>query len=314
MGDRRYVDDLSIEELERALLMKRRQARSERIRRLARGRPLGEELIASMEDLEEPAPFPIGQPARREDSRFRPLAAEKQKSATVKTRRLRINLAWVRDSALLILEVLALLGLVIILLASVFNMQTMTQDVALARGPTPTVAPTPQVQIKLSVLPGAHSPPTTIGSVPQRLADMVQPVVPVPIPTPGPQSPTRIVIKSIGVDAPVVQGDDWEQLKKGATHHIGSANPGERGNCFISAHNDIFGMIFQHLDKVELENEIVVYAGERAYRYVVKAKRIVEPTDTSVMAQTASPILTLMTCYPFMIDTHRMVVIAELAN
>ncbi len=39
----------------------------------------------------------------------------------------------------------------------------------------------------------------------------------------------RIEIPALKVDAPVVQGDGWEQLKKGVAQHIGSANPGEGG-------------------------------------------------------------------------------------
>jgi sortase A len=120
------------------------------------------------------------------------------------------------------------------------------------------------------------------------------------------------VIPSINVDVPVVEGDNDEQLKKGAGHHIGSANPGERGNCFLSGHNDIYGEIFRDLDKVRVGDEIIVYAGQQPYRYQVRAARIVEPDDVSVMYPTSTPVLTLLTCYPYMVDTHRLVVIAEL--
>jgi sortase A len=312
MGDRRSVDDLSIDELEQILLLRRREVRAERMRRMGRHGSSPEDLVASLRTTEEPEPPPI-EPKCPSEGRFRPLAVKLEEDESPKRLR-RINFRWVRDSALLILEVVALAGLVIVLLVSAANLKTLNQEVALAREPTPTAFPTSEVQIRVSMLPGGHSPPSAGNPVPQRLADMVQPVVPVPIPTPGPQSPTRIVIPAILVDAPVVAGDDWEQLKKGAGHHLGSANPGERGNCFISAHNDIFGEIFRRLEDVELQDEITVYAGETPYRYIVKAKRIVEPTDVSVIATTASPVLTLMTCYPYMIDTHRLVVIAELAD
>jgi hypothetical protein len=55
-----------------------------------------------------------------------------------------------------------------------------------------------------------------------------------PSPTPGPESPTRIVIPTIEVDAPIVEGDNWEQLKLGVGHHIDSANPGEQGNLDVT--------------------------------------------------------------------------------
>jgi len=300
MRDKRSVDSLSTEELEQIILIRRRQERSERLRRLGR-KEAAEDCLA---ELEEGAVQP-------------PAAAPSMPAASTRRRGF-------RDMALLLLEVLALVALIAVLVASVFNLRKLNQEAAMAREATPAptalvVAEPPSAsitepQVRLAVLPGGHTPPTSRDSIPQRLADLVQPVVPAPIPTPGPSSPTRIVIPSIHVDAPVVEGDDWEQLKKGAGHTLGTANPGERGNCFISAHNDIFGEIFRRLDEVELGDKITLYAGDTPYHYVVKAKRIVEPTDVSVMAPTASAVLTLMTCYPYMIDTHRLVVIAELTD
>ena len=64
--------------------------------------------------------------------------------------------------------------------------------------------------------------------------------------------------------------------------------------------------------KVKVGEEVIVYAGDQPYRYRVRATRIVEPDDVSVMYPTSSPVLTLLTCYPYMIDSHRLVVIAEL--
>ncbi len=134
----------------------------------------------------------------------------------------------------------------------------------------------------------------------------------VAIPTPGPEAPTRVVIPAINVDALIVEGDSWEQLKLGVGHHLGSADPGERGNMVLSAHNDIYGETFRRLPDLELGDEIIVYAGEQPYRYVVRAKQIVEPTEVSVLAATTKPVATLISCYPYMVDTHRIVVIAEL--
>jgi sortase A len=134
----------------------------------------------------------------------------------------------------------------------------------------------------------------------------------VAIPSPGPRSATRLVIPAIKIDVPVVEGVDWEQLKRGAGHLVGSANPGERGNCFIAGHNDIYGEIFRDLEELKIGDEILVYAGQQSFRYIVRATRIVEPDDLSVMESTSTPILTLLTCYPYMIDSHRLVAIAEL--
>jgi sortase A len=137
-------------------------------------------------------------------------------------------------------------------------------------------------------------------------------VTPLPIPTLGPEQAIRIQIPAIGVDAPIVEGDDWEALKQGVGHHVGSANPGESDNCVVSAHNDIFGEIFRDLPDLDLGEEILVSTTSQVYRYMVTQKRIIQPTDVSVMHPTSSPVLTLISCYPYGIDTHRIVVIGEL--
>jgi sortase A len=82
----------------------------------------------------------------------------------------------------------------------------------------------------------------------------------------------------------------------------------------LAAHNDIFGEIFRHLDEMELGDEFFVYSGGQAHRYVVTSKRVIEPTDVSVMYPTTEPIATLQTCYPYLVDTHRLVVVGELAD
>jgi sortase A len=47
---------------------------------------------------------------------------------------------------------------------------------------------------------------------------------------------------------------------------------------------------------------------------VVTSTRIIEPTDVSVMYPSTEPIVTLQTCYPYLVDSHRLVVIGELAE
>ncbi len=330
MPDRRCVDDLTIEELEQILLIKRREARQQRLRRYAaRGwlsseeAPIfSEEPEGQGESLPHPRPPSSQRPSRTEGeaTRFRsvsirPLRGQPGKpgrEGPSEQERGRWNWAGFRDSVLLFLEVAALIGLVAILVGSLANLRLLNREVAQARegGPPPT--PTPLIQV--TILPGSSSPPSRVSDIPAPYRDLVQPLAPVPIPTPGPQAATRIVIPAIGVDAPVVEGDDWEQLKKGVGHHINSANPGERGNCVLSGHNDVFGEVFRRLEDLELEDEIIVYTGVQPYRYVIKAKRIVEPTDVSVMYPTTKPVLTLITCYPYLVDTHRLVVVAELSE
>jgi sortase A len=224
-----------------------------------------------------------------------------------------------RDRLLLGLEVIALIGLVTVLLSSYDTLRTLNAEVTVAQeAQAVTIAPTPTPLVNFERLPGGHSPPNAPGGavpdVPAHLQQWVQPAPAQPVPTPSAAYATRIVIPSIDVDAPIVNGVTWEDLKKGVGQLPGSANPGERGNMYLAAHNDIFGEIFRYLEKLELGDEFFVYSGGQSYRYLITSKRVIEPTDVSVMYPTTEPIATLQTCYPYLVDTHRLVVVGELAN
>ena len=319
MTDRRTVGDLTVEELEQVLVLKRRALRRERLRRLAQfGRvvddlPLpGEKASEWAPDKETAGPELSGTAdVYSHRSRFRAVEygavpdSEAQESKPPTEQRSRSF----RDRVLLGLEVLALVGLVVILAGSLINLRTLNEEVAQAReAPTPTATPL----IQVSILPGGSSPPVAADDIPLAYRNLVRSMPSMEVPTPSPQQPTRLIIPSIQVDTAVVQGDSWEDLKKGAGHHAGSMNPGQRGNMIISAHNDVFGEIFRRLDQVELEDKITIQTRSQTFNYIVKAKRVVDPTDVSVMAPTSRPILTLITCYPYLVDTHRLVVIAQL--
>jgi sortase A len=265
---------------------------------------------------DEPPPFL--ETAGRPTGRYRSIeVGGEQKPPEEKPGRRGIAWGWVFNKFLLFVEIAALVGLVLVLSSSFLSLRELNQSVKEVLTPTPTETPRPLIDAV--VLPSGHRPPTAPGGVepnldeiPEHLRRLVQAVTPLPLPTQGPEQPSRIVIKSIGVDAPIVQGDDWEQLKKGVGHHLRSANPGERGNMVLSAHNDVFGEIFRNLEKAELKDEILVYSGSRVFRYVATQKRVIEPTEVSVMYPTSDPTLTLITCYPYLVDNKRIVVIAEL--
>jgi sortase A len=119
-------------------------------------------------------------------------------------------------------------------------------------------------------------------------------------------------VPAIQVDAPVVLGDGWEQLKKGVAQHVGTADPGKNGNMVLSAHNDIFGEIFRDLDRLKPGDEVIVFSNQRSYTYIVVDTQVVEPTQVEVMAPTNQPVVTLISCYPYLVDDQRIVVTARL--
>lgn len=325
MKDRRPVDELSIEELEEILRLRKREARLERLRRMGKHTEQ-----TAFDPLAPPPPEPRVPPLPTDYRRYqdvgatagyrpRPLEEPAEEQKSVRPRR-PVNWGWVFNKFLLVIELGLIAGLAMIFFAARQALQEINrasvQVYQTQLPPLPTPTPTPVIRVAL--LPGGHTPPDSPGGpapqeIPAHLRHLVEAITPLPVPTPGPEQAVRIVIPSIGVDAPVVEGDDWESLKRGAGHHIGSANPGESGNCIISAHNDIFGEIFRRLPDVELGSEVFVHTtGGQVYRYVVTQKRIIDPTDVSVMYPTSSPVLTLISCYPYGIDTHRIVVMGEL--
>ncbi len=222
------------------------------------------------------------------------------------------------DALLLLVELGAVVGLVFILFNGMNVVRELNQEV-LAAIEQPTMTPTPL--ISAVVLPSGHIPPNAEGGarpneaeIPEHLRPLVQSLANIPIPTPGPEHAIQIQIPAISVDAPVVQGDGWEQLKKGVGQHIGTANPGQKGNLVVSAHNDIFGEIFRHLDQLENGDQITIFTSQRAYTYVVTGSRIVEPNQVEAMAQTKEATVTLISCYPYLVDDQRIVVTARLVT
>lgn len=290
MPDNRTVDEYSLEELEGIVAQRRRLERARKFAENAEGQSFRPVTVM---------------PAEEKETR-RPARAPRVKG-------------W-RDRLLLLVEIGAALGLIAIIVGSLTSLQTLNQEVVQARTVTPNPASNPGGQ----ELPGSSFPPSSAASelpgssfppepAPAALGVRLQAVAAIPVPTPGPRSPTRIVISTINVDWPVVEGDGWEELKQGIGHRVGSVNPGERGNLVLSGHNDVYGEPFRDLEKLEVGKEVLVYAGGNAFRYIIRAKRVVAPSDVSVLAASRNPIITLITCTPYRVDTMRLIVIGELA-
>lgn len=300
MREKVSPNDLTDEELRRLLVEKRRASRQERLERYKRtGRVV---LVA-----------PDVDGSSLEDMRSGEIeeTSEATLASTSPSRRKRIL-----DGLLLFVEVLAVVGLVLLLFNGINLMRDLNQEVVTALE-QPTFTPTPL--IVAVVLPSGHTPPTSPegakpneAEIPQHLRPLVQSLANIPIPTPGPEHAIRIQIPAIGIDAPIVQGDGWEQLKKGVGQHIGSSNPGEKGNVVLSAHNDIFGEIFRDLDRLNPGDQITLYTNQRAYTYVVSDSEIVEPTHVEIIDNTSQATVTLISCYPYLVDDQRIAVIARL--
>jgi len=128
--------------------------------------------------------------------------------------------------------------------------------------------------------------------------------------------PTRLVAPSVGIDTGVttldITGGTWQSPTYGAAYLTGTTWPGRVGNEAITGHDDADGAVFRRLGDLRAGAEAFVYAGTRVYRYRVTALRVVPPTAVDVLRPTRGATLTLITCTPYLVDTERLVVRAEL--
>lgn len=106
----------------------------------------------------------------------------------------------------------------------------------------------------------------------------------------------RLLIPALDMNVMVLEGTDRWTLNRAAGHIEGTALPGQTGNVGISAHRDGF---FRSLSRISQGDEISLVTLERIYTYQVESTQIVSPSETQVLEQSAKPILTLVTCYPF---------------
>ncbi len=296
-------EELSERELKRLLSEKKRQSRQKRLEAFRRSGRLLEVApppdqtttnVLLQDFIVEDSDAPATQEEIRQDRRKRSF-----------------------DRLLFVIEIVAILGLVFLVFNGVSVVQDLNQQVAEALV-QPTFTPTPLVQAV--VLPSGHTPPTSEGGarfneaeIPEHLRPLHQSFASAPPPQRRPEQAIQIVIPAISVDAPIVMGDSWENLKQGVGQYLGSTDPGKNGNLILSAHNDIFGQIFRDLDQLQAGDEITIYTNVRSYTYVIdKQPDIVEPTFVQVLEQTPDPTVTLISCYPYLVDNKRIVVKASL--
>ena len=295
-------EDLSIDELRELLVEKRRKVRMEHLERF---RNTGR-VVTLAPELENPSLDHLHSNTQAEvDLNDHQVPWRSRTKQTL-------------DRFLLAIEVLAVIGLVFVIYSGIQILRDLNTQFAESLIPS-TLTPTPL--IVPVILPSGHTPPNSPGGaqpneaeIPAHLLPLYQSMAVIPIPTPGPEQAIQIQIPSLSVDAPVVQGDGWEQLKKGVAQHAGSANPGQTGNMVLSAHNDVFGEIFRYLDKLERGDQIIIYTPQHSFTYLITSIQFVKPTDVEVMASTPNPTVTLISCYPYMVDNQRIVVQASLQS
>ena len=125
----------------------------------------------------------------------------------------------------------------------------------------------------------------------------------------------RVDIPRLKLSAAVAEGDDDKTLGKAVGHLPDTPLPWQRrGNVALAAHRD---GLFRKLENIRIGDDIRLLTGRGDYHYQVKKTHIVDPDAVWVIAPTATPTITLITCYPFSFvgnAPHRFIVQAELVE
>lgn len=188
----------------------------------------------------------------------------------------------------------------------------------------PTVTPLP--------FPSQVTPP------PIELPDSSQPYPPATTATPAATSlptarvsagPTRLVISAINLDAPVemvgwhtVNGaSQWDVPDHFAAGWLKlSALLGAKGNTVLTGHHNIAGEVFRNLVKLKPGDRLTLYAQDTPFYYTITTRKILAERGQSEaqrlenakwMQPTDDERITLITCWPYTSNTHRLIIVAQ---
>lgn len=123
-----------------------------------------------------------------------------------------------------------------------------------------------------------------------------------------------LVIPQIGVDGSVVEGTSIDVLKSGFWHRPNTSTPAKGGNTVIIGHRFLYKTgpkTFYGLDRLNEGDEFALFWEGKEYIYRVFEKKVIEPTEMSIEANTDEPMLTLYTCTPLWTAKQRLVVRAK---
>lgn len=199
---------------------------------------------------------------------------------------------------------------------------------------SPTIAPVVDTAQPPAVLPapGTESAPTP---APANAATPSAALTP----PPAAGQPNRVVIPKIALDAPIVdvgwqivergqqRFTEWQTADNAVGHHINSAQPGEAGNVVLSGHHNTKGEVFRRISEQELAMGDAIYLYDaRGQRFTYQVTEVTPPllevgaTEEQRLANaryiqpTTDARVTLVTCWPYWTNTHRVVVVATLVQ
>ena len=121
-----------------------------------------------------------------------------------------------------------------------------------------------------------------------------------------------VSIPKLGVELPMYHGISAEVLNVACGHLEGTSLPvgGDNTHCVLSAHRGLpHAKLFTELDKMEVGDTFTITVLNRTITYQVDQIKVVLPNETSdVQIVAGEDLCTLLTCTPYGINSHRLLV------
>lgn len=125
----------------------------------------------------------------------------------------------------------------------------------------------------------------------------------------------RVKIPAIDVDLPIYHGTSDAVLLEGVGHLEGSSLPigGPDTHAVLTAHRGLAdAAMFTNLDRVKVGDTFTIEVFGEVLTYRVRETKVVAPEDADALrAVPGEDLVTLVTCTPLGINTHRILVTGE---
>ena len=127
-----------------------------------------------------------------------------------------------------------------------------------------------------------------------------------------------ITIPKIDVNLPIYNGTSQDVLSKGVGHMEQSSYPlgGVSTHCVLTGHRGLpSAVLFTDLDKLEIGDEFYLHVLDEILAYKVDQIKVVEPNESGDLEIIdGKDYCTLVTCTPYAINSHRLLVRGELTE
>lgn len=127
-----------------------------------------------------------------------------------------------------------------------------------------------------------------------------------------------VYIPKMDVKLPIVLGANKDNLLKGAAHMTNTSYPigGNNTNAVLAAHRGWNrAKMFRHIELLEVGDKVYVKNFREKLTYEVTEIEIINPTDVDKLKiRSGKDMLTLITCHPYRVNSHRYVVYCTRIN